>query len=136
MFFITPPLISSFNLAEVSQCLNNDGINANGLSTAVSGTTLGEGTLVRFVTFILDAHYSNVGKKKPPKKPGELVNCNNPDKESNDIHYAGTTVVGNDWWIHVDSSPLRVVSQVCAYDPSGGMPFWYCTGSASNPFPR
>jgi hypothetical protein len=48
----------------------------------VSGSTIGEGTLVRFVAFILDAHPSNVGKKKPPKKPGELVNCNNPDKES------------------------------------------------------
>jgi hypothetical protein len=52
----------------------------------VSGTKVGEGTLVRFVAFILDAHNSNVGNKKPPKKPGELVNCNHPDKEENDIH--------------------------------------------------
>ena len=48
--------------------------------------SLGEGSLVQFVAFVLDAHNSNVGKKKPPKKNGELVNCNQPDKESNDIH--------------------------------------------------
>jgi hypothetical protein len=52
----------------------------------VTGSKVGEGTLVRFVAFILDAHNSNVGNKKPPKKPGELVNCNHPDKEENDIH--------------------------------------------------
>jgi hypothetical protein len=53
----------------------------------VSGTAqIGEGSLVQFVAFVLDAHNSNVGKKKPPKKNGELVNCNQPDKESNDIH--------------------------------------------------
>jgi len=54
--------------------------------TLSNGSTIGEGTVVRFVAFILDAHNSNVGKKKPPRKPGELVNCNQPDKESNDIH--------------------------------------------------
>jgi hypothetical protein len=47
--------------------------------TLKDGSSVGEGTLVRFVAFILDAHNSNVGK-------GELVNCNRPDKESNDIH--------------------------------------------------
>jgi uncharacterized protein (TIGR03437 family) len=43
--------------------------------------------------------------------------------------------VGNDWWIQVDSSPLRVVSQVCDFT-GGTFPVWQCTGSASMPFPR
>lgn len=42
---------------------------------------LGEGSLVQFVGFVLDAHHSNVGRGK-----GELVNCKLPDKEDNDIH--------------------------------------------------
>jgi hypothetical protein len=40
---------------------------------------LSEGTVVRLVAFVMDAHYSNVGS-------GESVNCKQPDKESNDIH--------------------------------------------------
>ncbi len=40
---------------------------------------LSEGAVVRLVAFVMDAHYSNVGK-------GESVNCKQPDKESNDIH--------------------------------------------------
>lgn len=48
--------------------------------------SVGEGKLVRFVAFILDAHFSNTSKKKPPKKEGELVNCNNRAKDFNDIH--------------------------------------------------
>jgi hypothetical protein len=40
---------------------------------------LSEGQVVRLAAFIMDAHYSNVGK-------GESVNCKQPDKESNDIH--------------------------------------------------
>lgn len=39
----------------------------------------GEGTLVQFVAFILDAHGSNI-------KKGELVNCKIKGEESNDIH--------------------------------------------------
>ena len=42
--------------------------------TLANGSSVGEGTLVQFVAFVLDAHNSNVGKKKPPKKSGELVN--------------------------------------------------------------
>lgn len=49
------------------------------ITKAKNGASIGEGTLVRFVAFILDAHNSNVGK-------GELVNCNRPEKEANDIH--------------------------------------------------
>jgi hypothetical protein len=40
---------------------------------------LSEGQVVRLAAFVMDAHYSNVGK-------GESVNCKQPDKESNDIH--------------------------------------------------
>jgi hypothetical protein len=42
---------------------------------------IGEGSLVQFVGFVLDAHFSNVGKGK-----GELVNCKLPDEADNDIH--------------------------------------------------
>jgi len=48
-----------------------------GLPSAVG--PIGEGTMVRLVAFVIDAHYSNVGA-------GESVNCKRPDKESNDIH--------------------------------------------------
>jgi len=40
---------------------------------------LSEGMVVRLVAFVMDAHYSNLGK-------GESVNCKQPDKDSNDIH--------------------------------------------------
>lgn len=40
---------------------------------------IGEGTVVRIVAFVINAHASNVGS-------GESVNCKRPDAESNDIH--------------------------------------------------
>ncbi|HVT61497.1 MAG TPA: hypothetical protein VHR45_24255 [Thermoanaerobaculia bacterium] len=43
------------------------------------GATIGEGTQVRFVAFIDNAHYSDVG-------PGEAVNCKEHGNEPNDIH--------------------------------------------------
>ena len=45
--------------------------------------------------------------------------------------------VGSDWYLQVNSSPLRVVSHVCAYfrDTLIG-PYWDCAGTADNPFPR
>jgi len=44
---------------------------------------------------------------------------------------------GNDWWIQVNSSPLRVISEVCDYAVSTTFgPFWSCVGSADAPFPR
>jgi hypothetical protein len=42
-------------------------------------TSLGEGSLVRFVGFLLDAHVSN-------KSKGELVNCTTGGEDTNDIH--------------------------------------------------
>lgn len=40
---------------------------------------LSEGTVVRLVAFVMDAHYSNLSK-------GESVNCKTGGKENNDIH--------------------------------------------------
>ncbi len=46
-----------------------------------AGKKLGEGTLVRYVAFIVDAHHSNL-------KKGESVNCKKGGEETNDIHIA------------------------------------------------
>jgi hypothetical protein len=45
------------------------------------GSKIGEGTLVQFVTFLLKADHSNVGKGK-----GENVNCKLTEEDDNDIH--------------------------------------------------
>ena len=49
------------------------------LFTTSGGATIGEGTKVRFVAFVLKAHYSDVGS-------GEAVNCGQKGNEPNDIH--------------------------------------------------
>jgi hypothetical protein len=49
------------------------------LYTTSDGNTIGEGSLVQFVAFIIDAHHSNVRK-------GESVNCTRGGRENNDIH--------------------------------------------------
>src|ERR1700686_4659856 len=49
------------------------------LYTGSGGATIGEGTKVRFVAFVLKAHYSDVGT-------GEAVDCGENGKEPNDIH--------------------------------------------------
>jgi hypothetical protein len=49
--------------------------------TSSGGSKIGEGTLVRFVTFLLKAQHSNVGKGK-----GENVNCKMTEADDNDIH--------------------------------------------------
>lgn len=48
---------------------------------SAGGDKIGEGTLVQFVTFLLGAHHSNVGKGK-----GENVNCKMTERDDNDIH--------------------------------------------------
>jgi hypothetical protein len=45
----------------------------------VGDTTVGEGTVVEYVGFLLHAQYSN-------KSSGEAVNCNIPGMDTNDIH--------------------------------------------------
>jgi len=51
------------------------------LYTTSTGVKLGEGSLVQYVAFIIDAHHSNTSK-------GESVNCKKGGKENNDIHVA------------------------------------------------
>lgn len=45
----------------------------------VGGVSIGEGSVVRYVGFVLEAHHSNL-------QDGEKVNCDLPDEENNDIH--------------------------------------------------
>lgn len=45
----------------------------------VNGVTIGEGTYVEYVGFVLHAQYSNV-------RAGEIVNCKIPGQDTNDIH--------------------------------------------------
>ena len=45
----------------------------------IGDSKVGEGTVVEFIAFVLDAHYSNVSK-------GETVNCKISGKPNNDIH--------------------------------------------------
>lgn len=47
--------------------------------TTSAGDVIGEGTLVRYVGFVLHARYSNVDT-------GESCNCETPGAERNDIH--------------------------------------------------
>lgn len=49
----------------------------------------GEGTLVRFVAFLKEAHFSNVSK-------GEAVNCKLTGRENNDIHVVLVAVADED----------------------------------------
>jgi hypothetical protein len=46
---------------------------------SIGDAKVGEGTVVEYVAFVLDAHYSNVSK-------GETVNCKISGKPNNDIH--------------------------------------------------
>jgi len=45
----------------------------------IGGNKVGEGTVVEYIAFVDDAHYSNVSK-------GETVNCKISGKPNNDIH--------------------------------------------------
>ncbi len=57
------------------------------ISKTDSGQDIGEGTVVGFVGFVLDAHYSNY-RKHSNGKAGESVNCDHEGKAFNDIHIA------------------------------------------------
>src|ERR1051325_1957518 len=73
-------------IEDLRSALRDDRSVLNDLVKLPSGIAVGEGMAVRFVGFLDEAHFSNVGKRKPPKKSGELVNCNHPEAENNDIH--------------------------------------------------
>ena len=49
------------------------------LHKTTEGDTIGEGSVVQLIGFLIKAKFSNVGK-------GETVNCELPDREENDIH--------------------------------------------------
>jgi hypothetical protein len=57
------------------------------LVTNSEGKKVGEGTLVRFVAFILETHHADV-------QGGESVNCTKPGKATNDIHIGLSEVAG------------------------------------------
>jgi len=61
------------------QNLPDDRSVLKGIYTASDGKKIGEGSVVRLVAFVVDAHYSNVSN-------GESVNCKLHGKENNDIH--------------------------------------------------
>jgi len=61
------------------QNLPDDRSGLKGIYTSSSGNKIGEGSVVRFVAFVVDAHHSNVSN-------GESVNCKLRGKEDNDIH--------------------------------------------------
>jgi hypothetical protein len=49
------------------------------LHTTTEGDTIGEGSVVQLIGFLIKGKFSNVGT-------GETVNCKLPDREENDIH--------------------------------------------------
>ena len=53
---------------------------------------------------------------------------------------SGTTAtVANNWGVQTGAGPQRTVGNVCSWNasPSGGAaPYWQCTGTAAQPFPR
>ncbi len=71
--------LESASTDDIRKALKTDRSELAKLGTAPNGKRIGEGTVVQFVAFVLDAHASNVGK-------GELVNCNTRGADSNDIH--------------------------------------------------
>ena len=56
-----------------------DRTRLTGLIETTSGQRIGEGSLVEFLGFLLQAHVSD-------PRTGETVNCKRPGNESNDIH--------------------------------------------------
>jgi hypothetical protein len=52
----------------------------------VNGHKIGEGTLVRLVIHLIEAHYSDTQRSRSDTKFGESVNCYRPSNEENDIH--------------------------------------------------
>jgi len=59
------------------------------LAKTGQGTPIGEGTKVRLVALVENAHYSDVSS-------GESVNCKKPSEETNDIHIPTVQTAGAD----------------------------------------
>lgn len=88
----TPANLNFNNFAQLQQAAESAGVRFGGPSnlppdrsvlhdilSLPSHETVGEGSVVRFAAFVMDAHYSNVSS-------GESVNCQQPGNENNDIH--------------------------------------------------
>ena len=52
----------------------------------VNGHGIGEGTLVRLIIHLIEAHYADTKRSVNATKFGESVNCYRPSNEENDIH--------------------------------------------------
>jgi hypothetical protein len=84
-----PARVSRWSFVRLQRASDNAGFTSDNppadrsglqdLYITSDGNTIGEGSLVQFVGFILDAHHSNVTK-------GESVNCKRRGRENNDIH--------------------------------------------------
>lgn len=83
--------------------------------------------------------YNNIGSTAVNVfiyKPGDFTNpISLGSVPGGKFFRIGTATPGNDWGIQVNSSPIRVISQVCDYTPASP-PDWACIGTATNPFPR
>lgn len=86
----TPIAYETFTKLEaaVSDQKRKDLKTDRGVLKNVVGTT-GEGTLVKYAGFLLDAHVSNI-------KNGELVNCKTKGADFNDIHIELVNTAGED----------------------------------------
>lgn len=74
-------------------------------------------------------------------QPGNSVPAGTIVVKAGVSSYVGSaTSVGNDWGVQVGSGLQRVVGNVCSWAginlPAGTAPYWQCTGSAAQPFPR
>lgn len=69
-----------------------------------------------------------------PESPSTAINLGTM-RAGTGIILAGPSDVGNDWWIQVDNSALRIISHVCDYSSHTieGM-YWNCAGMSANPF--
>lgn len=82
----TPALVTfvTFRNLQAAQHPSNPPNSRTSLHSVVTtseGDTIGEGSLVHVVAFIMKAKYSDLGG-------GESVNCNQPHEDQNDIHIA------------------------------------------------
>jgi len=68
--------------------LPNDAARKEKLTNVITvdGRSIGEGTLVRLVIHLIEAHYSDTKQSQNATSYGESVNCYRPSNEENDIH--------------------------------------------------
>ena len=71
-------------------------------------------------------------------KPGDMTNPIFLGTVAGGKYYllSNTVLPGSDWGIQVNSSPIRVISQVCGFTVTTTIQYWACTGTSAAPFPR